>query len=123
MKRHLLLVPFALLSAAPAVAQKSFPEIHPDRTVTFQVKAPGATNVMISLEASASKKSMERDEQGLWRLTIGPLTPNVYAYSVWIDGLRMADLGSPAVKPEPLPLSSMFEIPADKPQIFDYVST
>ncbi|MEO8564067.1 MAG: alpha/beta hydrolase-fold protein [bacterium] len=122
MKRHLLLVQCALLSAAPAVAQKSFPDIHPDRTVTFQVKAPAATNVMISLEASTSKK-MERDEQGLWRLTIGPLAPNVYAYSVWIDGIRMADLGSPAVKPEPMPLSSMFEIPADKPQIFDYVSS
>ncbi|MEO7181317.1 MAG: alpha/beta hydrolase-fold protein [Gemmatimonadaceae bacterium] len=122
MPRYLLLVQLALLSAAPVVAQTSYPDIHPDRTVTFQVKAPGATSVMISLEASTSKK-MERDERGLWRLTIGPLTPNVYAYSVWIDGIRMADLGSPAVKPEPMPLSSMFEIPADTPQIFDYVSS
>ena len=122
MKRYLLLVPFALLNAAPAVAQGSYPEIHADRTVTFQVKAPGATNVMISLEASTSNK-MERDAQGLWRLTIGPLTPNIYAYSVWIDGMRMADLGSPSVKPEPMPLSSMFEIPADTPQVFDYVSS
>ena len=122
MKQHLILVLCALLSAAPLAAQKSFPDVHPDRTVTFQVKAPGATNVMISLEASSSKK-MERDEQGLWRLTVGPLAPNVYAYSVWIDGIRMADLGNPAVKPEPMPLSSMFEIPADTPQIFDYVSS
>lgn len=120
MKKCLIILNLVILATFPASAQKAFPEIHPDRTVTFQVKAPGATNVQISLEASTSKK-MEKDERGLWHVTIGPLTPNIYAYSVWIDGIRMADLGSPAVKPEPLPLSSMFEIPAEKPEIFDYI--
>ena len=32
----------------------------------------------------------------------------------------MADLASPAVKPEPMPLSTMFEVPADRLQFFDF---
>lgn len=101
-------------------AQKTFPEIHPDRTVSFQVRAPNASNVVLTLEASASKRPMEKNADGIWNVTVGPLEPNIYAYSFWIDGVRVADLGSPAVKPEPMPVSSMFEVPAEQPQFFDF---
>ena len=79
-----LLISLAML-ALPAVAQKSSPEIHPDRSVTFQVRAPNATNVAFSFESSKSQP-MEKSDGGLWRLTVGPLAPNIYAYSFWIDG-------------------------------------
>jgi enterochelin esterase family protein len=75
------------------------PEIHPDRTVTFLLDAPNATNVALAFEASASQP-MIKDESGTWHLTLGPLQPNIYAYSFWIDGIRVTDLSSPAVKPE-----------------------
>jgi hypothetical protein len=117
MKPWLLTICLALV-ALSAVAQKSSPEIHADRTVTFQVRAPNATNVAFSFESSKSTP-MEKGDGGMWRLTVGPLAPNIYAYSFWIDGIRVADLGSPAVKPEPMPVSSMFEVMSDRPQIFD----
>jgi enterochelin esterase-like enzyme len=56
----------------------------------------------------------------MWSVTVGPLQPNVYAYSFWIDGIRAPDLASPAVKPEPQPVSSMFEVPADRRQNFNF---
>ena len=118
MKPWFLTINLALV-AVPAVAQKSSPEIHADRTVTFQIRAPNATNVAFSFESSKSTP-MEKGDGGMWRLTVGPLAPNIYAYSFWIDGIRVADLGSPAVKPEPMPVSSMFELMADRPQIFDF---
>lgn len=121
MKQYLILINLALMAAAlPAAAQQRVsPEIHPDRTVTFQVRATNATKVAFSFEASASQP-MEKDEHGMWSLTVGPLEPNIYAYSFWIDGIRVSDLASPAVKPEPLPVSSMFEVPADRPQFYDF---
>jgi len=118
MKPWFLTVCLTLL-ALPAAAQKSSPEIHPDRMVTFQVRAPNATNVGFSFESSESQP-MQKGDGGIWSLKVGPLAPNIYAYSFWIDGIRVADLGSPAVKPEPMPVSSMFEVMADRPQIFDF---
>ena len=121
MKRLLTIVlHLALLTALPAIAQKTFPEVHPDRTVSFQIRAPNASNVVFALEASASKKQMENTGDGLWTVTVGPLEPNVYVYSFWIDGIRVPDLASPAIKPEPMPVSSMFEVPADRLQFFDF---
>jgi enterochelin esterase-like enzyme len=120
MKKYLIILNLVLVAALSAVAQQRvFPEVHPDRTVTFQIHVPNATNVALALESSA-QKPMEKGERGMWSLTVGPLTPNIYGYSFWIDGLRVPDLGSRAIKPEPLPVSSMFEVPADGLQIYDY---
>src|SRR5882724_7150548 len=120
MKHSLILLNLALMAALPAAAQQRvWPEIHPDRTVTFQVRATNATTVAFSFEASPPQP-MEKDGRGLWSITVGPLEPNIYAYSFWIDGVRVPDLASPAVKPEPLPVSSMFEVPAERPQFFDF---
>jgi enterochelin esterase family protein len=119
MKQFLILAHLAFISALPIVAQQVSPEIHPDRTVTFQLQAANATNVILSLEAAESKP-MEKDEHGVWTLTIGPLEPNIYAYGFVVNGLRVPDLGSQSVKPEPKPFSSMFEVPASQPQFFDF---
>jgi len=122
MGKYFIFISLVFILVLPATAQKASPEIHPDRTVTFQVRAPHATNVMFALETSASKP-MEKGERGMWSVTVGPLAPNVYAYSFWIDGIRVPDLASPAVKPEPMAVSSMFEVPADQPQFFDFDPT
>ncbi len=118
LRQWLVIIHLALL-AWPVAAQKLSPEVHPDRTVTFRIRAPHATNVGFSFESSTTKP-MEKDEGGIWHLTVGPLSPNIYAYSFWIDGIRVPDLASQAVKPEPMPVSSMFEVPAERPQSFDF---
>ncbi len=108
------------LATVSGVAEKAFPEIHPDRTISFQLRAPKVSNVVLTLEASAVKHPMEKSADGLWTLTLGPLEPDIYGYSFWLDGVRVADLSGLAVKPEPRPVSSMFEIPADRPQFYDF---
>lgn len=119
MKKYGIIASLVLTQALSVVAQLVSPAVHPDRTVTFWVAAPNATNVAFSFEASPSQP-MQKDERGNWSLTGGPLEPNIYAYSFWINGIRVADLASPAIKPEPLPISSMFEVPAEHPQFFDF---
>lgn len=116
----IVLLSLAFLATVSGVAEKAFPEIHPDRTIRFQLRAPKASDVELTLEASSVKHPMEKGVDGLWTLTLGPLEPGIYGYSFWLDGVRVADLSGPAVKPEPRPVSSMFEIPADRPQFYDF---
>ena len=34
---------------------------------------------------------MTRDAEGVWSVTMGPLTPDVYGYSFNIDGVTISD--------------------------------
>jgi hypothetical protein len=66
MKQWLIIVNLAMLVGLPTDAQKASPEIHSNRTVTFQVHAPNTTNVMFALESSESKP-MEKGERHVER--------------------------------------------------------
>src|SRR6185295_16403960 len=65
---------------APATRLKS-PEIHSDRTVTFRLLAPKATEVTLngSWDQGTNLK-MTKDESGVWSTTIGPLAPQLWGY-------------------------------------------
>src|SRR4051812_36523905 len=54
------------------------PEVHADRTVTFRVKASGATNVTVSGEWGTNSTKLTADDRGIWSATVGPLKPNLY---------------------------------------------
>src|SRR5271169_5544286 len=61
------------------------PEIHADRTVTFRLFAPKASEVVLMgspgiLEAIKKPVPLQRDEKGVWILTVGPLPAGFYTY-------------------------------------------
>ena len=67
------------------------PEIHGDKTVTFRLWAPKASEVVLMgspgiLEAIKKPMPLKRDEKGVWTLTVGPLAPGFYTYGYAIDG-------------------------------------
>lgn len=90
------------------------PEVGSDRTVTFRVRAPNATNVSVSGEWPGAKP-MTREAGGNWSVTVGPLEPELYSYSFSIDGFQTLDPGNPAVKPGRSPRTSMVEVPGNPP--------
>ena len=56
------------------------PEVHPDRSVTFRLFAPKASEVVLMgspgiLEVIKEPKPLQKDDKGLWSLTVGPLPP------------------------------------------------
>src|SRR5690349_3066219 len=63
------------------------PVVQADRTVTFRVRAPNATNVTVSGEWPGAK-AMTKDDAGNWSATVGPLAPELYSYSFSIDGFQ-----------------------------------
>jgi enterochelin esterase-like enzyme len=76
---------------APAVVS---PEILPDRRVTFRLRAPKATDVILNgdlWQKQGVTEKMTRAADGVWSVTLGPLTPDIYSYAFNIDGVTVSD--------------------------------
>src|SRR3954469_8940166 len=97
------------------------PEVGTDRKVTFRLKAPKATEVTLSGEFMSGTKPFQKDDQGLWTVTVGPLEPEIYNYNFTIDGVRTIDPGNPNVKSGSTPstIGSILEIRGDAPAFYD----
>jgi enterochelin esterase-like enzyme len=73
------------------------PTVNADRTVTFCLTAPQATNVqlnfqnMLGLSPAADAHAMAKTPSGIWYITMGPLEPNYYGYGFIVDGAKVAD--------------------------------
>ena len=75
----------------PFMAGTISPEVHDDHTVTFRVNAPEADDIRLSGSILLGLKSEQaipftRGEDGIWSLTVGPMTPEIYYYKLLIDG-------------------------------------
>jgi len=93
------------------------PEVHPDRTITFRLKAPQANTVALMWSGS---KPMTKDADGLWSLTIGPVEPEIYTYNFVVDGVRILDSGTNQIKNGHFLDASMVEVPGNPPR-FDEI--
>src|SRR6202043_753112 len=62
-------------SAAPRLAS---PEVRPDRTIVFRLRAPEASQVTLSF---AGSKPMSKDNAGVWSAIVGPVEPEIYQYT------------------------------------------
>ena len=108
--------------AAPQIEPRIVsPEVSTDRYVTFRLRAPDARSVTVAGEFMSGSKPLEQDEHGVWRLTIGPLEPEIYHYTLTIDGVRTIDPANPLVKSGSTAstLASVLEVPADAPAFYD----
>jgi enterochelin esterase-like enzyme len=100
-------VPLAAQAPAPMLVS---PEVHPDRRVTFRLRAPNAKEVFVE-RVGAEKAAMQRDEQGLWTLTTEPLEPDIYGYSFSVDGVTHFDPSNPVTVPNYLYTASSLHVP------------
>jgi enterochelin esterase family protein len=84
------------VARAPAGASRPVPlrspEIHPNRTVTFRLLAPKATEVTVNGSwDSGTNIKMTRDDAGVWSATVGPLAPQLWGYWFMVDGVKALD--------------------------------
>jgi enterochelin esterase family protein len=105
----------AQAQARPAVS----PEVHPDRRVTFRLRAPRASAVALLL-GGRQPQPLTKDAAGLWSITIGPVEPDLYSYVFTVDGLRTLDLGNPSVKIGTRLDANLLDVPGDPPR-FDQI--
>ena len=118
--------PQAPAPAAPARPQPAFArrqptpndtlkstEVAADHKVTFRVYAPKADEVSVSGDFGTGGK-LTKDERGVWSITVGPLTPDIYSYTFTIDGVRTIDPKNPVIKQGISSLESMFMLPGNE---------
>src|ERR1700680_373289 len=119
MKKFGLHFSMILLVALPSLAQRrggptlKSPEIHPDRTVTFRLSAPKASQVTVTGDLLKQAQALEKDDKGVWTVTIGPLRPDLYSYRFSVDGSTVTD---PSNQFRP---ATMFIVPGDGAAIYD----
>jgi len=105
LRRSPRLLTVATLAPAPAQAQRratpndtlKSTEVAADRKVTFRIYAPKAVEVSVSGDFGRGGK-MEKDDAGVWSLTVGPLTPDFYTYTFNVDGVRVVDPKNAMIK-------------------------
>lgn len=88
--------------ATPAISNvpgAGYPRVHPDLRVTFQLRAPAAQQVRLQPGGDDNGLGkgpfdLTRDAEGVWTLTIPPVTPGFHYYWFLVDGLAVNDPGS-----------------------------
>ncbi|HWC99732.1 MAG TPA: alpha/beta hydrolase-fold protein [Candidatus Sulfopaludibacter sp.] len=93
--------------------------VQPDRSVTFQVRAPDATTVKLTGDFVQGAQDMTKGEDGYWSITVPPLKPNVYNYKFSINGVSNIDPNNPMVKEGDRSSESMVEVPSETPAVWD----
>jgi enterochelin esterase-like enzyme len=88
------------------------PEIATDGRVTFRLRAPNAKEVAVSM--GGKQLPMQKDDQGVWALTTDPMTPDIYTYSIVIDGTSINDPSNRQVQTSFGRFQSMFAVPGPK---------
>ena len=96
----------SVASAQPAPAQAAggrgaaaprpvSPEIHPDRSVTFRLSAPKAAEVTLNGSWEGARNiAMTKGDDGVWSVTVGPLSPQLWGYWFLVDGVKALDPGN-----------------------------
>jgi len=88
------------------------PEILPDSQVTFRLRAPGATEVSLNGDWPQGRGvKMTKDEQGVWSVTVGPLTPELWGYTFSVNGATALDPSNGNVKRDGTRYDNMLLIP------------
>ena len=93
--------------------------VQPDRTVTFELRAPQAAAVAVSGDFAQGQQPMKKSEDGTWTITLGPLAPAIYNYRFTVDGVGNIDPANPMVKLGERSSGSMFEVPGERPAADD----
>jgi enterochelin esterase-like enzyme len=82
--------------ATSNVPGASTPSIHPDRSITFTLKAPDAHTVQVAGGdgLGTGPFPMTKDTEGIWSVTTPPAVPGFHYYWFVLDGVSVNDPSS-----------------------------
>jgi enterochelin esterase-like enzyme len=101
----------------PAVS----PESLTDRSVTFRIAAPRASEVSLHGDwmTTGEPAKLKKTEAGVWVATVGPLSPDLYTYFFLVDGVKTADPANALVKQTWAGPISLFHLPGKEAAFHD----
>jgi enterochelin esterase family protein len=117
--KRLMVIACSCLMAGSSFGQQALgqrphvvsPVIHADGTVTFNFYDPLATAVSVNgdfEEIRNQQLDMTRQEDGVWTVTTAQLNPELYSYSLNVDGQRIVDPACSYVNRDINTLSNIF---------------
>ncbi len=89
------------------------PEVHPDRTVTFRLRAPKAAEATLYGDwmPPGKPEPMTKSAEGVWSITTPSLEANGHLYWFNLDGVAIADPVNPVIKQRQRTSASLVEVP------------
>ena len=87
------------------------PVVNADGTVTFNFYDPTAQHVSVNgdfREIGSQRLEMTKQDNGVWTVTTAPLNPELYSYSLSVDGQRFVDPSNSYVNRDISTLSNIF---------------
>ncbi len=120
MKKIQLFIALVLL-ATSVLAQRNpvivSPEVGPGNSVTFRFSAKNAKEVLLEAQFLKDKLPMQKDEVGVWSVTVNSIKPDIYPYCFWVDNTQVNDPNNTAIFANERFKHSLVEIPGDKPLV------
>lgn len=118
MKRIMLIASCCLMTLGSLAQQQlgqrprvKSPVVNEDGTVTFNFYDPTAEKVSVNGdfdEIQWKRLDMTKQENGVWTATTAPLAPELYSYSLSVDGQRFVDPANSYVNRDISTLSNIF---------------
>jgi enterochelin esterase-like enzyme len=109
--------PGAGRGAAPARVVS--PEVLPDSRITFRLRAPNANEVVVNGNWPDGRGlKMTRGEGGIWSVTTAPVLPEIWTYTISVDGVAMLDPGNMWVVRDTAPRMNSLLVPGPGTAVF-----
>ena len=94
------------------------PEVLPDNRVILRIYAPQASEVLLDgdwiPQGRGTGGPLQKDEQGIWSITVGPLVPDFYMYTLTVDGVPTIDPENREIKQGINPLKNILLVPGEE---------
>jgi enterochelin esterase-like enzyme len=97
------------------------PEILPDNKVTFRVYSRDASKITVSGEWQAgfgASEALVKNDTGMFSLTVGPLKPELYGYTITVDGVSGIDPNNVQERRDGTRYQSFFIIPGPESDLY-----
>ena len=97
------------------------PEVQPDNKVTFRIYAPHSIGVAINgewMSGTVPRENLVRNDTGMWSITLGPLQPEFYGYTLIVDGVTVLDPSNPQIKRDGVRNASVLLVPGKESDLY-----
>ena len=100
------------------------PEVNDDHTVTFRLRGANVNSVTVSGtmfvgEEAGRRIPLVKGADGIWSVTVGPLVPDIYIYSLQVDGVNIVDPANTITGNAAQPAIGFLWIHGDSPAFYD----
>ncbi|HEX5170998.1 MAG TPA: alpha/beta hydrolase-fold protein [Cyclobacteriaceae bacterium] len=95
----------------------SSPDVHADKSITFRYFSRNAQRVWLTGEFLSGPVALKKDTSGIWSVTVPPVKPDIYPYSLWVDSVQTADPSNTYIFANERFKRSLVDVPGDQPLI------